>query len=113
MNPSIALASGGRSTSARVRRRARARRLGDGHGLGLERLDAGEHAGQRGLDREQRWHRAHTPFPAVISVIVPVHDEEQSVALLHDGFASTLDAVGEPWEAVFVDDGSTDVDPPR
>jgi dolichol-phosphate mannosyltransferase len=44
----------------------------------------------------------------VISVVVPVHDEELSVALLHDELRSALDPLGEPWEAVFVDDGSTD-----
>jgi dolichol-phosphate mannosyltransferase len=44
----------------------------------------------------------------VISVVVPVHDEELSVALLHDELRSALDPIGEPWEAVFVDDGSTD-----
>ena len=44
----------------------------------------------------------------MISVIVPVHDEERSVALLHDELASALDPLGEPWEVVFVDDGSTD-----
>jgi dolichol-phosphate mannosyltransferase len=44
----------------------------------------------------------------VISVVVPVHDEERSVALLHDELAAALDPLGTPWEAVFVDDGSTD-----
>jgi dolichol-phosphate mannosyltransferase len=44
----------------------------------------------------------------VISVIVPVHDEERSVALLHDELVSALGQLDEPWEAVFVDDGSTD-----
>jgi dolichol-phosphate mannosyltransferase len=44
----------------------------------------------------------------VISVIVPVHDEERSVALLHDELASALTPLGTPWEVVFVDDGSTD-----
>ncbi len=44
----------------------------------------------------------------MISVIVPVHDEERSVALLHDELTSALDPLGEPWEVVFVDDGSTD-----
>ena len=41
-------------------------------------------------------------------MIVPVHDEERSVALLHDELAAALDPLGEPWEVVFVDDGSTD-----
>jgi dolichol-phosphate mannosyltransferase len=44
----------------------------------------------------------------VISVIVPVHDEERSVALLHDELTSALEPLEQPWEVVFVDDGSTD-----
>jgi glycosyltransferase involved in cell wall biosynthesis len=44
----------------------------------------------------------------VISVIVPVHDEERSIALLHDELASTLAQSDVPWEVIFVDDGSTD-----
>ena len=44
----------------------------------------------------------------MISVVVPVHNEERTVALLLDELASTLDGLGRPWEVVFVDDGSTD-----
>jgi glycosyltransferase involved in cell wall biosynthesis len=44
----------------------------------------------------------------VISVVVPVHDEERSVALLYDELTSALEPVGVPWEAIFVDDGSAD-----
>jgi glycosyltransferase involved in cell wall biosynthesis len=44
----------------------------------------------------------------VISVVVPVHDEDRSVELLYDELASALDPLARPWEAVFVDDGSTD-----
>lgn len=44
----------------------------------------------------------------MISVVIPVHNEERSVALLLDELASTLDGLGRAWEAVFVDDGSTD-----
>jgi dolichol-phosphate mannosyltransferase len=44
----------------------------------------------------------------VISVVVPVHDEERSVALLYEELEAALEPGGEPWEAVFVDDGSTD-----
>jgi len=44
----------------------------------------------------------------VISVVVPVHDEDRSVELLYDELASALDPLGRPWEAVYVDDGSTD-----
>jgi glycosyltransferase involved in cell wall biosynthesis len=44
----------------------------------------------------------------VISVVVPVHDEERSVALLYDELRSALEPLGTPWETIFVDDGSTD-----
>jgi dolichol-phosphate mannosyltransferase len=44
----------------------------------------------------------------VISVVVPVHDEERSVEPLYDELRAALDPLTEPWEAVFVDDGSTD-----
>src|SRR6266576_5968605 len=44
----------------------------------------------------------------MISVVVPVHDEERTVALLFDELQAALEPLDQPWEAVFVDDGSTD-----
>jgi glycosyltransferase involved in cell wall biosynthesis len=44
----------------------------------------------------------------VISVVVPVHDEERSVALLYDELRSALEPLAAPWEVIFVDDGSID-----
>ena len=44
----------------------------------------------------------------MISVVVPVHDEERSVSLLYDELEAVLDPLGQAWEAVFVDDGSID-----
>jgi len=44
----------------------------------------------------------------VISVVIPVRNEERSIALLYDELRATLDGLGLSWEAVFVDDGSTD-----
>jgi dolichol-phosphate mannosyltransferase len=44
----------------------------------------------------------------MISVVIPVHDEELSVAPLYDELAAALDPLGRDWEALFVDDGSTD-----
>ncbi len=44
----------------------------------------------------------------MISVVVPVHDEERSVALLYDELRSALEPAGTEWEAIFVDDGSMD-----
>src|SRR4030095_8879202 len=58
--------------------------------------------------------RPHTR--AVISVVVPVHNEERSIGLLHEELQAALDPLGEEWEAVYVDDGSTDESvsaPPR
>src|SRR3954452_4612623 len=44
----------------------------------------------------------------VISVVIPVYNEERSVALLYDELRSALDQLGTAWETIFVDDGSTD-----
>jgi glycosyltransferase involved in cell wall biosynthesis len=44
----------------------------------------------------------------VISVVVPVHDEERSVQPLYEELRAALEPLGRRWEAVFVDDGSTD-----
>jgi glycosyltransferase involved in cell wall biosynthesis len=44
----------------------------------------------------------------VISVVVPLHNEERSIGLLHEELEAALDPLGEAWEAVYVDDGSTD-----
>jgi glycosyltransferase involved in cell wall biosynthesis len=44
----------------------------------------------------------------VISVVVPVHDEEQSVKPLYEELRAALAPIDRQWEAVFVDDGSTD-----
>ena len=44
----------------------------------------------------------------VISVVVPVHDEEHSVEPLFAELTEALAPLGTPWEVVFVDDGSTD-----
>jgi glycosyltransferase involved in cell wall biosynthesis len=44
----------------------------------------------------------------VISVVVPIHNEERSIGLLHEELQASLDPLGEEWEAVYVDDGSTD-----
>jgi len=44
----------------------------------------------------------------VISVVVPLLDEEHSLAALYHQLSAVLDPRDEPWEVVFVDDGSTD-----
>ena len=44
----------------------------------------------------------------MISVVVPVHNEERSVALLYDELRSALEPLDHTWEVIFVDDGSVD-----
>ncbi len=44
----------------------------------------------------------------MISIVVPVYNEERSVALLYDELQAALDPLGHTWEVVFADDGSTD-----
>jgi glycosyltransferase involved in cell wall biosynthesis len=47
----------------------------------------------------------------VLSVVVPVFDEEAVVARFHARLAPVMDATGLAWEAVYVDDGSGDRSP--
>jgi len=44
----------------------------------------------------------------VISIVIPLHNEERSVALLYEELQAALEPLAEEWEAVFVDDGSVD-----
>ena len=44
----------------------------------------------------------------MISVVVPVHDEEDSVEPLFGELRAALDPLGTEWEVLFVDDGSSD-----
>jgi glycosyltransferase involved in cell wall biosynthesis len=44
----------------------------------------------------------------VISVVVPVRDEEHTVEPLYEELADALGPSGEEWEVVYVDDGSRD-----
>ena len=44
----------------------------------------------------------------MISVVVPLHNEERSVALLYEELAGRARPARTSWEAVYVDDGSTD-----
>ncbi len=44
----------------------------------------------------------------MISVIVPLYNEESNVAPLHASLTLRLEALSEPYEIIFIDDGSTD-----
>lgn len=43
-----------------------------------------------------------------ISIIVPVYNEEGSIQTLYNKVKEVMEDLGEPWELVFVDDGSRD-----
>ena len=44
----------------------------------------------------------------MISVTVPVYNEAESLPILAERVTSVLSQLGEPWELIFVDDGSQD-----
>jgi glycosyltransferase involved in cell wall biosynthesis len=48
-----------------------------------------------------------------ISVCVPVYNEEDNVALLHEAIVTALEPTGRSFELVLVDDGSVDDSVPR
>lgn len=49
-------------------------------------------------------------FPK-ISVVIPLHNEQETLIELYGRTRRTMEAVGELWELVLVDDGSTDQTP--
>ena len=44
----------------------------------------------------------------MISIVIPLHNEERSIALLYEELQAALEPLGQDWETVFVDDGSVD-----
>ncbi|OGY31615.1 MAG: hypothetical protein A3C02_02445 [Candidatus Andersenbacteria bacterium RIFCSPHIGHO2_02_FULL_45_11] len=42
------------------------------------------------------------------SIVVPAHNEEQSIAPLYEATKRVFDALGGAWELIVIDDGSTD-----
>ena len=46
--------------------------------------------------------------PLIVSIIIPVFNEADSLPLLHQALHNALDKNPKPWEVVYVDDGSND-----
>jgi polyisoprenyl-phosphate glycosyltransferase len=44
----------------------------------------------------------------MISVVVPIYNEEEIVKMFHSAVADAMSDIGEPWEVVYVNDGSRD-----
>lgn len=70
--------------------------------------------GMKILDEEATPKRRRTevfesgPDSPLISVFLPVYNEEPNLPPLHAKLTQALDALGDSWEIVYVDDGSTD-----
>jgi glycosyltransferase involved in cell wall biosynthesis len=48
------------------------------------------------------------PRPPTVSVVVPLFNEEEVVERFHARLTPVMEALGGPWEVVYVDDGSKD-----
>ena len=44
----------------------------------------------------------------MLSIVVPIHNEEHSILPLYDRLTSVLLAIARPYEILFIDDASTD-----
>ena len=52
--------------------------------------------------------KASAPVLPVISVIVPVYNEERNIPVLCERVLAVMDGLGKPFEVILVDDGSKD-----
>ena len=44
----------------------------------------------------------------MISVVIPIYNEEEIISLLHRSVSDVMESIDEPWEVVYVNDGSKD-----
>jgi dolichol-phosphate mannosyltransferase len=49
----------------------------------------------------------------VLSVVIPIYNEEEIIDRLHAAVTDVMEEIGEPWEVVYVNDGSKDTTLPR
>jgi glycosyltransferase involved in cell wall biosynthesis len=64
--------------------------------------------GRAGSTRPRRQPRDGATARPVISVVAPAWNEAPTLPLFYERTAAVLERLGEPWEIVLVDDGSTD-----
>jgi dolichol-phosphate mannosyltransferase len=51
---------------------------------------------------------AAQPESVTLSVVIPVYNEEHTLEMLVQRLTNTLESLAEPWEVIFVNDGSVD-----
>ncbi|HKR95844.1 MAG TPA: glycosyltransferase, partial [Candidatus Angelobacter sp.] len=44
----------------------------------------------------------------MVSVVVPIYNEEENIGLFHTTVSRVMDTIQEAWEIVYVNDGSRD-----
>ncbi|HEY1218354.1 MAG TPA: glycosyltransferase, partial [Bryobacteraceae bacterium] len=44
----------------------------------------------------------------MLSIVIPIHNEEPSILPLYDRLTAVLDRLQRPYEVLFVDDASSD-----
>src|SRR5262245_49636928 len=44
----------------------------------------------------------------MLSLVIPIYNEEDLIDLLHRRVTKAMESIGYPWEVVYVDDGSRD-----
>jgi glycosyltransferase involved in cell wall biosynthesis len=60
------------------------------------------------IEEDEKLRTAPRRMPRRVSVVVPLLNEEATIALLYDEVQAALEPVEGEWEIIFVDDGSTD-----
>ncbi|MEZ4610889.1 MAG: glycosyltransferase [Caldilineaceae bacterium] len=53
---------------------------------------------------EQEWGKP----PLALSIVIPLYNEEESIPSLYTRLTAALDDYGRPFEAIIIDDGSSD-----
>jgi len=53
-------------------------------------------------------HELPAESPTAVSVVIPLYNEAPTLRTLYGELRAALDRLGEAWEVIFVDDGSTD-----
>ncbi len=48
---------------------------------------------------------------ALLSLVIPVYNEEENLPVLHGEIRAALEPTGRPFEVLYIDDGSTDASP--